>query len=61
MTKRKRYALASAMAERHDSPNPPRIAIVHTSFLAVESFTQLFHELAPDVRVHHIVDDSVLP
>jgi len=40
---------------------PPRIAIVHTSFLAVESFTQLFQELAPDIIVHHIVDDSLLP
>ena len=37
------------------------IAIVHTSFLAVEAFTQLFHELAPDVCVRHIVDDSLLP
>jgi aspartate/glutamate racemase len=39
----------------------PRIAIVHTSFLAVESFTQLFEELAPEIVVHHIVDDSLLP
>ncbi len=39
----------------------PHIAIVHTSLLAVESLTQLFHEVAPDVRVRHIVDDSLLP
>ena len=39
----------------------PRIAIIHTSFLAVESFTQLFDEIAPEICVRHIVDDSVLP
>lgn len=40
---------------------PPRIAIVHTSFLAVESFGELFRDLAPDVCVRHVVDDSLLP
>lgn len=39
----------------------PRIAIIHTSLLAVESFTRLFDELAPDVCVRHIIDDSLLP
>ena len=43
------------------SGQAPRIAIVHTSFLAVESFSQLFEELAPDILVRHIVDDSLLP
>ena len=57
----KRYAAGFAMTERHDSAKAPCIAIVHTSFLAVESFTQLFKEIAPDVRVRHIVDDSLLP
>jgi aspartate/glutamate racemase len=44
-----------------ESAEASRVAIIHTSFLAVESFTQLFHELAPDVCVRHVVDDSLLP
>jgi Asp/Glu/hydantoin racemase len=39
----------------------PGIAIVHTSFLAVASFGQLFRELAPGLSVRHVVDDSLLP
>ena len=39
----------------------PTIAVVHTSFLAVESLTALFAELDPGVRLRHIVDDSLLP
>ncbi len=38
----------------------PTIAIVHTSTVSVEPLTELFAELAPDVRLQHIVDDSLL-
>lgn len=36
------------------------IAILHTSFVAVEGLTELFGELAPQVTLRHIVDDSLL-
>ena len=39
----------------------PKVAIVHTRLLAVESFTRLFNELAPNAQLHHLVDDSLLP
>lgn len=38
-----------------------RIAIVHTSFMAVAPLTELFQELAPEVELRHVVDDSLLP
>jgi len=38
-----------------------RITIVHTSFAVVEQLSELFAELAPDIELHHIVDDSLLP
>lgn len=36
------------------------IAILHTSFVAVEGLTALFGELAPGITLRHIVDDSLL-
>ena len=36
------------------------ITIIHTSFVAVEGLTELFAELAPQVTLRHIVDDSLL-
>lgn len=36
------------------------ITIVHTSFVAVEGLTELFGELAPQITLRHIVDDSLL-
>jgi Asp/Glu/hydantoin racemase len=39
---------------------PPRVAVVHTSFGVVSDLTALFGELGPEVRLRHIVDDSVL-
>lgn len=36
------------------------IAILHTSFVAVEGLSELFAELAPQVTLRHIVDDSLL-
>lgn len=39
----------------------PRITIVHTSFHAVAELDALFFELAPDVRLRHIVDAGLLP
>jgi aspartate/glutamate racemase len=36
------------------------IAIVHTSFVAVDGLTALFSEFAPQVNLRHIVDDSLL-
>lgn len=37
------------------------MTIVHTSFVSVDDLSVLFRELAPDLRVRHIVDDSLLP
>ena len=36
------------------------ITIVHTSFVAVDGLTALFGELAPQITLRHIVDDSLL-
>ena len=38
----------------------PVVTIVHTSFLAVESLTELFAEIAPDVELRHVVEDGLL-
>lgn len=38
-----------------------KVFIVHTSFVSVQDLTDLFVELAPDVELHHVVDDSLLP
>lgn len=38
-----------------------KVTIIHTSFISVDTLTGLFSELAPEVEVHHIVDDSMLP
>lgn len=37
-----------------------KIAIVHTSFVSVEDLKQLFSEIIPEVKLTHIVDDSLL-
>src|SRR4051812_6257204 len=39
----------------------PVVCIVHTSFVSVTQLTELFAELAPQVQVRHIVDDTLLP
>jgi Asp/Glu/hydantoin racemase len=39
---------------------PPTVAVVYTSFGVVSDLTALFRELGPEVRLRHIVDDSVL-
>lgn len=36
------------------------VAIVHTSFHSVDSLTSLFADLAPEVTLRHLVDDSLL-
>jgi hypothetical protein len=36
------------------------VFIVHTSFVSVEDLGRLFRQLAPEVQVRHIVDDSLL-
>lgn len=36
------------------------IGIIHTSFVSLDDLKGLFAELAPEARVHHIVDDSLL-
>ncbi len=38
----------------------PLIFIVHTSFVSVEDLTALFREVAPEIEIRHIVDDSLL-
>src|SRR4051812_15979200 len=43
-----------------NSPGGPLVYIVHTSFVSVKDLTDLFGELAPEVQVRHIVDDSLL-
>ena len=40
--------------------NSGLITILHTSFVAVDDLTALFNEVAPDVSLRHIVDDSLL-
>ncbi|WP_135554935.1 aspartate/glutamate racemase family protein [Paenibacillus cymbidii] len=37
-----------------------KVAIIHTSFVSVEELKRLFGEIAPSVKVYHIVDDSLL-
>lgn len=37
------------------------VFIIHTSSVSVEHLNQLFSELAPDVEVRNIIDDSLLP
>jgi hypothetical protein len=36
------------------------VTIVHTSFVSVDDLTNLFKELGPEIKVRHIVDDSLL-
>jgi len=36
------------------------ITIIHTSFVAVDGLTALFGEVAPQITLRHIVDDSLL-
>lgn len=43
-----------------DSQPRPVVFIVHTSFVSVQDLTALFHELGPELELHHIVDDSLL-
>ena len=38
-----------------------KVTIIHTSFVSVEMLSRLFAELVPEVAVHHIVDDTLLP
>lgn len=38
-----------------------RVVIIHTSFISVDALNNLFREIAPDVEVHNIVDDTMLP
>jgi len=37
------------------------VFIIHTNQLAGGDLTRLFHEMAPDVTVRNIIDDSILP
>lgn len=38
-----------------------KAVIIHTSFISVETLNNLFAELLPEVEVHNIVDDTMLP
>jgi aspartate/glutamate racemase len=38
----------------------PVVTVVHTSFLVVDSLTELFREIAPDVELRHRVEDGLL-
>lgn len=38
-----------------------KIVVVHTSFVSVEDLKKLFSEIIPEAKVHHIVDDTLLP
>ena len=38
-----------------------KVYIIHTSFISVDTLSRLFAEIAPDVIVRNIVDDSLLP
>lgn len=42
------------------NPEHGLITIVHTSFVAIDGLVELFSELAPEVTLRHIVDDSLL-
>ena len=44
----------------HSKPAGPVVFIVHTSFVSVQTLTELFQELAPGFELRHIVDDSLL-
>lgn len=44
-----------------DKSNKKPLFIIHTSFVSVEHLNGLFKELAPEVIVRNIVDDSLLP
>lgn len=37
-----------------------KIVVVHTSFVSVDDLKQLFDEIIPEAKVHHIVDDTLL-
>jgi hypothetical protein len=49
------------MSENRSTGGKRRVFIIHTSFVSVEDLTGLFREIAPEVDVFHIVDDSLLP
>lgn len=38
-----------------------KVVIIHTSFISVETLKKLFAEIVPEVELHHIVDDTLLP
>jgi aspartate/glutamate racemase len=38
-----------------------KVTIIHTSFVSVETLTELCREIIPEAEVRHIVDDSLLP
>ena len=37
-----------------------KVFIIHTSAVSVKDLTDLFTEYGPDVKLHHIIDDSLL-
>jgi Asp/Glu/hydantoin racemase len=38
-----------------------KVAVIHTSFVSVDTLKDLFREILPDVQMINIVDDSLLP
>ena len=38
-----------------------KVVIIHTSFISVDTLNRLFAEIVPEVKVHNIVDDTLLP
>lgn len=38
-----------------------KVAIIHTSFVSVETLKALFAEIVPEAKIINIVDDSLLP
>lgn len=37
-----------------------KVVVIHTSFVSVADIKELFAEIVPEAKVHHIVDDSLL-
>jgi aspartate/glutamate racemase len=45
----------------NNEKKPFKVHIIHTSFVSVNDLTNLFKEMAPELEIHHTVDDTLLP
>jgi aspartate/glutamate racemase len=46
--------------KENNHEKPLKIHIIHTSFVSVNDLTNLFKEMAPEIIIHHTIDDTLL-